>query len=450
MYRRNLLLLTLVIPTCLLAWAARDRSGQGPRFAEIARIVGQRYIEPVEREHLFEAAMNGLFASLDENSAYVPTEAHQDLTGRLEQRFAGIGVELSVSESSHDVVILSPVYGGPAWQAGVVPGDRILAINGQRVQGKTVADVAARLRGEEGSRLRLLVAAPPGVQTSEFSERELELTRRLVRLESVRGDRRLSDGRWDWRLEGEPGLAYLRITQFGEQTEEEVAAVLDDLTATRPPRGVILDLRGNAGGLLESAVAVCDLFLDDGIIVTTLDHRREAAADQRRATPGARLADVPVVVLIDSFTASAAEIVAACLQDHKRAVLVGSQSYGKGTVQTLLPLAFGHGAIRLTTAEYRRPSGAAIERPAGIEGKQAWGVCPDPGFAFTPTGLQLDRWRRWRRRRDWPQLPQLAGADNTKADTVADPAATLPRHADPVLARSLMVFSEPTMPGRHP
>ena len=446
MYRRNLLLLALIIPSCLLAWAARDRSGQGQRFAEVARMVSQRYVEPVEQEQLFEAAMTGLFATLDENSRYIPSQAHQDLAGRLDQRFAGIGVELSVSDHSGEVVVLSPVYGGPAWEAGMVPGDRILAINGQSVVGETVADVAARLRGEEGSRLRLLVASSDAAGVSGLGTRDVELTRRLITLESVRGDRRLADGRWDWWLEGEPGLAYLRITQFGEQTETEVEAVLDELAEARSPRGVILDLRGNSGGLLEAAVSVCDLFLDDGVIVTTLDHRRAASAVQRNASRGARLAGVPLVVLIDSFSASAAEIVAACFQDNKRAIVVGSQSYGKGTVQTLMPLLFGRGAIRLTTAEYRRPSGAAIERSVGAKNEKPWGVSPDSGFAFTPTGQQLERWFRWRRQRDWPQL---ADADATKADPVADPAITLPRHADPVLARALTVFSESMPSGQN-
>lgn len=438
MYRRNLLLLSLVLPTCLLAWVASDRSGQGKRFAEVARIVSQRYIEPIEQERLFEAAMNGLFAALDENSSYIPPETGLDVTVQLDQKFAGIGVELSVSDVSGEVIVLSPVYGGPAWEAGIVPGDKIIAIDNQRVRGESVADVAAMLRGHEGSRLRLLVAAPHGVETSKVDERELELTRRLITLESVRGDRRLADGRWEWWLEGEPGLAYLRITQFGEQTDEEVAAVLTNLTTARLPRGIILDLRGNSGGLLESAVAVCDLFLEKGVIVTTCDHRRAAPAEQRSASPGAILPDTPIVVLIDSFTASAAEIVAACLQDKKRAVLVGSRSYGKGTVQSLVPLGFGRGAVKLTTAEYRRPTGKSIERSVGMESNQEWGVVPDPGFAFTPTGKQLDRWHLWRRQRDWPQL---ASTDTTKADVTADPAIVLPRHADPVLARSLTVFA---------
>ena len=439
MYRRNLLLLALVIPTCLLAWAARDRSGQGRRFAEVARIVSERYIEPVEKERLFEAAMDGLFATLDENSRYIPPQSYQNITGRLDQRFAGIGVELSVSDISHEVVVLSPVYGGPAWEAGIVPGDQIIAINGQGMHGEAAADVAARLRGEEGSRLRLLVGSPHGVETLGAGERELELTRRLVTLESVRGDRRLADGRWEWWLEGEAGLAYLRITQFGEQTEEEVTAVLNEIAANRSLRGIILDLRGNAGGLLEAAVAVCDLFLDEGVIVTTLDHRRAAPAEHRNASPGAMLPSTPMVVLIDSFTASAAEIVAACLQDKKRAVLVGTRSYGKGSVQSLMPLALGRGSIRLTTAEYRRPTGEAIERSVGMESEQAWGVCPDPGFNFTPTGQQLDRWLLWRRQRDWPEL---AVANGVRPEAVADPAVSLPRHVDPVLARSLTVFPE--------
>lgn len=440
MYRRNLLLLSLVIPACLLAWAAADRSGQGRRFAEVVKSVGQRYIEPVEQEQLFQAAMAGVFATLDDASQYVEPHRLESIAVPSEQESAGIGVELTVTEASHEVVVLAPVFGGPAWTAGVQPGDRILAIDGEPTRGLSLTDIVSRLRGSPASRLRLRVvqtvasgaAATPAV-------RDLQLTRRAIALESVRGDRRQADGRWDWWLEGEPGLAYIRITQFGERTSDDVTAVLATLVEAGPPQGLIIDLRGNTGGLLDAAVQVCDLFLADGVIVTTHDRRLPRGLTRpQQATAATMLPEVPLAILIDSQTASAAEVVAACLQDHARATVVGSRSYGKGTVQTLVPLPAGQAAIKLTTAEYRRPSGGLIERAAGSGSGEEWGVVPNAGFAFAPTGQQLERWLAWRRRRDRPQ--QVARDVNSHA--VADPAAVLPRHADPVLARSLAVFSQ--------
>ena len=445
MYRRNLLLLSLVIPACLLAWAAADRSGQGRRFAEVVQTVGQRYIEPVEQERLFQAAMAGVFATLDDESQYVEPYRLESVAVSSAQESAGIGVELTVAEASREVVVLAPVFGGPAWNAGVQAGDRILAIDGKPARGLSMTDVVSRLRGSPDSQLRLKVAQPVASGSAAPFVRELQLTRRVIALESVRGDRRLADGRWEWWLEGEPGLAYIRITQFDEQTCNDVAAVLAALVAAGPPQGLIIDLRGNTGGLLDAAVQVCDLFLDDGVIVATHDRRLPHGLTRpQQATSGTMLPEVPLAILIDSQTASAAEVVAACLQDHARATVVGSRSYGKGTVQTVVPLPAGQSAIRLTTAEYRRPGGGLIERAAGARSGEEWGVVPDAGFAFAPTGQQLERWLAWRRRRDRPQ--QVASEASSRS--VADPAAVLPRHADPVLARSLAVFSQTAAAGR--
>ena len=445
LYRRNLLLLCLVIPACLLAWAAADRSGQGRRFAEVVKTVGQRYIEPVEQERLFQAAMAGVFATLDDESQYVEPHRLESITVPSAQESAGIGVELTVTEASHEVVVLAPVFGGPAWTAGVQPGDRILAIDGEPTRGLLLTDVVSRLRGSPASQLRLKVEQTAAAGSAASLVRELQLTRRAIALESVRGDRRRADGRWEWWLEGEPGLAYIRITQFGERTSDDVAAVLATLMAAGPPQGLIIDLRGNTGGLLDAAVQVCDLLLADGVIVTMNDRRfPHGLTRPQQATSATMLPEVPLAILIDSQTASAAEVVAACLQDHARATVVGSRSYGKGTVQTVVPLPAGQSAIRLTTAEYRRPGGGLLERAAGAGSGEEWGVVPDAGFAFAPTGQQLERWLAWRRRRDRPQQV----ASDASSRPVADPAAILPRHADPVLARSLAVFSQTASAGR--
>ena len=439
MSRCNLFLICLVIPACLLTWVARDRSGLGRQFAAVVRQVDRRYIESVDAGQLFKAAMNGLFASLDVNSRYVDAATYLDWSDTRGPTAAGIGVEIATVESPSGVVVVAPVPDGPACQAGLIAGDRILTINGQPVGDLSLQRVAEKLRGPEGTSLRLEVVTPP-----ETNSRAVTISRQPLSVASIQGDRRLADGRWDWWLEGEPGIAMIRVKRFGEGTSAEIAEVLTTLNSETPPSGLVLDLRGNPGGLFEAAVAVCDLFLHEGTIVTTNDRRQTSARQTRQANPGDLLNGAEIVVLIDDLTASAAEIVAACLQDHGRATIVGSRSYGKGSIQVLLPLPDKATAIELTTSEYRRPSGTTIDRPAANTANRPWGVIPDAGYALTPTREQLDRWRAWRHDRDRPTAAR--GVFHQSA-TNADPAATLPRHADPVLARSLQAFSA-AMPTR--
>ena len=399
----------------------------------MVRQVDRRYIESVDAGQLFKAAMNGLFTSLDANSRYVDAATYLDLNDTRGEASAGIGVEIATVESPRGVVVVAPVPDGPACQAGLIAGDRILAINGEPVADLSLQRVAEKLRGPEGTSLRLEVVTPP-----ENNSRAITISREPLSVASIQGDRRLADGHWNWWLEGEPGIAMIRVKRFGEGTSSEIAEVLTTLNSETPPSGLVLDLRGNPGGLFEAAVGVCDLFLQEGTIVTTNDRRQTSARQTRQATPGDLLNGAEIVVLIDDLTASAAEIVAACLQDHGRATIVGSRSYGKGSIQVLVPLPDKATAIELTTSEYRRPSGATIDRPAATATDHPWGVIPDAGYALTPTREQLDRWRAWRHDRD---RPAAATSVFYQSVTNADPAVALPRHADPVLARSLRAFS---------
>jgi len=399
----------------------------------VVQQVDRRYIESVDAGQLFKAAMNGLFTSLDANSRYVDAATYLELNDTRGEASAGIGVEIATVESPRGVVVVAPVPDGPACQAGLIAGDRILAINGEPVADLSLQRVAEKLRGPEGTSLRLEVVTPP-----ENNARAITISREPLSVASIQGDRRLADGHWNWWLEGEPGIAMIRVKRFGEGTSSEIAEVLTTLNSETPPSGLVLDLRGNPGGLFEAAVGVCDLFLQEGTIVTTNDRRQTSARQTRQATPGDLLNGAEIVVLIDDLTASAAEIVAACLQDHGRATIVGSRSYGKGSIQVLVPLPDKATAIELTTSEYRRPSGATIDRPAATATDHPWGVIPDAGYALTPTREQLDRWRAWRHDRD---RPAAARSVFYQSVTNADPAVALPRHADPVLARSLRAFS---------
>jgi len=436
MPKRNILLLSLITAISLVAWLARDHGGQTRRIGEVLGAIERGYVDSVDPDRLAVAALDGIMAQLDAHSAIVDGAARRELEAALDQEFGGVGLELTAGRDG--LVVHAPVAGGPAWRAGIAAGDAITTIDGVATRGLAVRDAVAILRGDVGSAVSLGLrrTAGPGIDGAEGGDehRTVTLVREVVRTESVLGDRRRPDGSWDWFVEGEPGVAMVRITSFGERTAAELDAALASIAAAPAVRGLVVDLRGNPGGLLAAAVDVCDRFLDDGLIVATRRRGtgRETVLDRRLATPGAVLAGLPVAVLVDGLTASAAEIVAACLQDHGRAQIVGGRSFGKGTVQSIIPLSDGHRLLKLTTAEYVRPR--AVPEPVA---QAAWCVAPDAGREVDITAKARAVLEVWRRRRDQP----AAGAE---AGPAADgSAAELPRHVDPVLARALEIFPSP-------
>lgn len=432
MPKRNAFVIAVVVVGCLLAWMARDRAGHGRRFAEVLAAIDAHALHRVEPRRLFTAAMNGVFGQLDDHSGFIDGADQRQFEALLDQEFGGVGLELSLAADGRRIAVLSPIVDSPAWRAGIVSGAFLDEIDGVSTAGMSLDDAVSRLRGEPGSRVVVRIATPEaGPATRDptaaepMSSRVVPLVRERVAVESVLGDRRREDGSWEWMVEGEDRVALLRITAFGERTAEEVRAAIEAIEKEGEPRGVVIDLRGNGGGLLTAAVAVCDLLLDDGVIVST---RGGLNGDgERVATMGHLLDGVPVVVLVDALTASAAEIVAACLQDHGRATVVGSRTYGKGTVQTLLTLSDGSGMVKLTTAEYLRPSRATIDRGRDAGDADVWGVVPAAAFQIAPTGKQLERLRLWRRSRDAVPSPGVSGS----------PAGGLPRDADVALRRGL-------------
>lgn len=214
--------------------------------------------------------------------------------------------------------------------------------------------------------------------------------------------------------------------------------MIEQLLIEHSPEGLVIDLRGNSGGSLEAGIELCDLFLEEGLIAVLTNDRKTSRSNRKQfqkkwlATSGQVLRGVPIAVLVDEFTSGVAEIVAACLQDHKRATIVGSRSFGNASVQTVTTLSSGPGAIRLTTNEYQRPSGASLNRSSKSNESDVWGVRPDSNFAFSPTRKQLEDWISWRQDRD-----RVSSVQSGKA---LDPGGLLPRHADPVLGRALTLF----------
>ena len=441
MPKRNFILLLAICLTCLAAYMAREQSAAGRRFGEVLDLVETSYLDRADERELFDTAVDAALSKLDEHSAYIRGDERADLEAVLDQKFGGVGLELTIDEASREPIVASPVIDSPAWRAGIHAGDRIETIDGAATAGVPLREIVTSLRGAVGDRVVLQIAAPaadppttldPGVDGQHLvARRDVTLVRELIKTESVQGDRRGPDGRWEWMIEGVPGVALVRITTFGERTAEELSAAADAIAETGDPQGIVIDLRGNPGGLLSAAIDVCDLFLDDGVIVHTRGRKaaapgEDAAIETRRAAAGAKLAGVPMMVLVDGLTASAAEIVAACLQDTGRATLVGSRTFGKGTVQSILPLSDDRGLLKLTTSEYLRPSRANIHRRAGDGDDEPWGVSPDAGYEITPTAESNSRLAIWRRSRD--------AAGPVPANRVS---GGLPRDLDPVLARGL-------------
>lgn len=442
MPKRNVVLLVVTCLVSLVALAARERSGQARRFGEVMAAIERNYVRPVDGERLYEAAVDAAVGGLDEHSAYLRAGGRDDLESALDQEFGGVGLELALDPATGQPVVVSPVMHSPAWRAGVAAGDRITAVAGRGTAGQPLRDTVERLRGpvDEPVTVTILpVALPPATLDPAVAQqppgaREVTLLREMIEVESVQGDRRLKDGTWDWMLEGEPGVAYLRILSFGERTAAELAVALEAIAGHHGLGGLVIDLRGNPGGLLQAAVDVCDAFLDEGVIVATRGRHGAAAnepavLDERRATAGQSLAGVPLVVLVDGLTASAGEIVAACLQDAGRATVVGSRTFGKGTVQSLMPLSDGRGLLKLTTSEYLRPSRENIDRRRGAGDDETWGVLPNGGYEVEPTAEAAERVRDWRRGRG-----VVSATGEAAAATVP---AGLPREIDAVVAKAL-------------
>jgi len=309
-------------------------------FAEVYEHIKRDYVDDVDDHALMEKAVRGMVAALDPHSAYLDSEEFDEIRLSTMGSYPGVGIE--VMADAGVVKILRPIEGSPAQRAGLRGGDEIVRIDGSDI-GADLAGAIARMRGVSGSLVTLSIrrAGTPGVL-------EYALRRTQVEVHSVAS------------LSLEPGYGYLRITTFSETTAQDVSRAVSRLKRDNPGgiKGVVLDLRNNPGGVLEAGVAVADDFLDSGVIVTA-DGRTPEARFRMEATAGDLLSGAPLVVLVNGGTASASEIVAGALKDHGRALLVGRRTYGKGSVQTVIPLTHG-GAVKLTTSRYFTPSGASI------------------------------------------------------------------------------------------
>lgn len=349
--------------------------------------IDRNYVEKVSRRELIEAAIDGAVKKLDAYSDYIPPEELDDFKVEVENEFAGLGIQ--ISSRAGQLRVISPLVGTPAYKAGIQPGDLILKINETPTKGLSISDAVKLMKGRPGTTVDLDI-----YHAIKQSEERLTLTREIIKVETVLGDHRLADDNWSYWLDQEQKIGYARLTTFGRETAPDLAKVLTELEE-KDARAFVLDLRFNPGGLLRSAIEVADMFLDSGKIVTM--EGRNVERQEWQATKAATLTDLPLVVVVNQYSASASEIVSAALQDHNRAVIIGEQTFGKASVQNVVELEAGKSAIKITTGSYQRPSGKSIHR---FTDSTEWGVKPDPGFRVPLSNFELGRILRMRQQRN--------------------------------------------------
>jgi carboxyl-terminal processing protease len=398
----------LVLSGSALVWGADQAAGKADvtrrkqddeyyelyrAFADTMDQIERNYVKKVSRRELMEAAIKGMLTKLDPHSSYINPQDLDRFKTSVESQFGGIGIQ--VSGEGGQLKVISPLVGSPAYEAGVQAGDRILEIEGQSTEGIELDEAIRRMKGETGTSVTIKVLHSGSNKAETFT-----INREIIQLETVLGDRRKTDDRWDFMLDHDRRIGYIRVAAFSRDTAEDVESALKELKKQNF-RALILDLRFNPGGLLTSAIEISDLFISEGRIVSTAGRNSaERSWDARK--PGT-YEGFPMVVLVNRFSASASEIVAACLQDHKRAVVVGERTYGKGSVQNVIELEEGRSALKMTTAGYLRPSGKNIDREAA-QTSDEWGVFPDEGFEVKLGEGELGRLMLVRRQRDIVQV----------------------------------------------
>jgi len=331
--------------------AASDTYRQLNLFGDVFERVRADYVEKPDDSQLVESAINGMLAGLDPHSSYMDPKSFRDMQVQTRGEFGGLGIEVTMEDGL--VKVVAPIDDTPAAKAGVMANDIITKLDDDQVQGLTLNQAVDKMRGPVNTKIKLTI-----MRKGADKPIDVTIVRDVIRVKSVRSHN-----------EGED-VGYIRITQFNEQTTDGLKQAINDLNGQLGAdkiKGYVVDLRNNPGGLLDQAISVSDTFLDKGEIVSTRGRNPEET-QRRTAHPGDLTKGKPLIVLINGGSASASEIVAGALQDHKRATLVGTRSFGKGSVQTIIPLGAGNGALRLTTARYFTPSGRSI---------QAKGITPD-------------------------------------------------------------------------
>ncbi len=358
-------------------------------FADTLDQIERNYVKDLSRRELMEAAIDGMLSKLDQYSNYISPEDLERFNTSVESEFGGIGIQVSIDGGQLNVI--SPIVGSPAYKAGLVAGDKIVEIEGETTKDITLDEAVKRIKGKIGSKVNLTIERADG------KKEVVAVERAIVRVSTVLGDTRKDDDSWNFFLNDDQKIAYVRMTSFSRHTTGELREAMEELKKAGM-KGLVLDLRFNPGGLLSSAIQVCDLFVSDGVIVSTAG--RNIDKKTWNAHKAGTLEDFPMAVIVNHYSASASEIVSACLQDHKRAIVVGERTWGKGSVQNIIQLEGGKSALKLTTAGYQRPSGKNIHRDDDASNSDEWGVTPNDGFEVKMSGEQQTAYLRYRRDRD--------------------------------------------------
>lgn len=435
MPRGNLIVICIAFVAAMICYQTAAQSRYAMMFQQGLRTISDYYVRPVEDEDLFNAAMEGLTAPLDQNSVYIAPPRYSNFRRELGQEFGGIGVHVDFDEETREMVIITPLAGAPAYEAGIQAGDIVLAIDGVNLNGEDFDKSLERLHGETGTPVTLTVK-----HIGQEDPVDITMTRANIMVESVMGDTHGEGGKWDFHLASNPKIGYIRVDSFGDRTAEDFEAALEQIGDDA--EGLIIDMRGNAGGYLTAAIQMVDMFLDKGDIVTTRT-RNNRIRDVYEASSGATIVrkNLPVVVMVNRFSASASEIFAAALQDHGRATVVGERSFGKGTVQSIFPLDGDRRAMKITTATYWRPNGSNIHRFPDSKEEDDWGVSPDEGLELELDDQTLTKVIKARRLHDVDRT-NFTNPDEATKREISDEEQELLDFEDPQLQLAIEVIEK--------
>jgi carboxyl-terminal processing protease len=387
----------------------QNRSGKHDNLKLLVDVldeVQQRYVKELDQDkmrELVENMINGGLEKLDPHSAFISQDDFRQFRQQSQGKFGGVGIRLGKNRDGL-FMVESPMPGTPAYDAGIMAGDLILKVDGKSCEQWTLNKIVDTIQGEPGSEVTLTILHDHAKESVD-----IPLKRAEIKIESVLGDKRMQDNlkEWDFWVDPQTKVGYIRLTAFTETTVDELTHVVEQLQ-NAGMRGLVIDLRNNPGGLLRAAVEVSSMFLPEGQNVVTTKGRGgvvEEVYNAQHKNAKIKANGYPIAVLINRFSASASEIVAAALQDHLRAVIIGERSYGKGSVQNLLAMEGNRSALKITTASYWRPSGRNIHRFPDAKEEDEWGVKPNKGYEVKMTPEERAEWFKYRRERDIVRRP---------------------------------------------
>ena len=361
-------------------------------FVDTFEQIDRNYVKDVDRRKLMQAAIRGMLDELDPYSSYIDPDQLTKFNEDVDQEFGGIGIQVQIDPESKRITVISPLPGTPAYKAGVKAGDVLMEIEGKSTKDFQIEDAVKLLKGPAGDEVEIGVLHP-----GESEIRRIKMKRDIIQVSTILGDKYKESDDWDFMIDPKEKIGYIRLTHFSRRSGDELLEALRILQR-EDMRGLVLDLRFNPGGLLSQAIRICDLFVEEGRIVSTKGRN----TDERvwEAHKSGTFTGFPMAILVNRYSASASEIVSACLQDHKRAKIVGERTWGKGSVQNVIELEGGTSALKLTTASYHRPSGKNIHRFPKSKETDEWGVMPDEGYKVEFSNEEMKKYLDYRRDRD--------------------------------------------------